>query len=1444
MKKLDERIRKICEHIKLEPSEFLYDAEVLEFGIQKSNDRLLISLRFEKHPPINDFKKFYLTCVNILKKVDLKFQINYVINDIKVISDYLSFIIAHKYANLSALLPFISPQTIKIDEEQITIYVSSEEIYRQFSEKTRQIKTALKEAGFSFPNVLIAGSNLGIDIIKREKQQKIQEKMKQFDSLAKQYEEERKIIEEEQQNFSKYKRKTSSVRLTISEAVNYQTSADGERVQVTGEVYKIESRRINGNRSIFFISISDYQEAIQCKLFLDSNGEDFKMVEVGKTYTFQGKLTHDNFYNANSISLYKTGISKAESISKLSSDKASRKRVELAARTNMSAQDGISSVTDYLNVVKQYGHEAIAICDRDSVQSFPTFYNTVKQMKGIKPIYGATFSSVDSRPNFFYNFKEFDIKSTEYVVFDLEATGLSARFSEIIEFGAKVLKDGVEVEEIQFFIKPTKLLPSHVVKQSNIKDEMLKDAISQEEGIKKIYEILKDRIAVAHNANYDINVVKQKCVQYGLDESRIYGVDTLAMANFLFPEKGRINLGAVAKKVGVEYDVTSAHRADYDARVLTNIWKKMIVKLDKEHGIKKASDLFNVNTKHMQAKKIPSEVRILAKNQAGLKKLFQLISTSLTTQYKRNPQLYRDKWEKDPDLFFASAAHKSYLWEEVINGSDENIEKAIQLFDYIELPPISSFNYLVKGEFLDQEQLEFAYKDLIKKAKKFKIPCVAVSDCRYIHEFQQLIYDIYIEMPGLAGERHWANEYHKHAKINLKFLTTEEMIQEFAFLKNDKLIQEIVIDNSINIAQQIDNNIKVLKQGLHCPIFDNSDENLRKLVYEKASERYGENIDQRIKERIDRELEPIIKYGYSVTYWISHKLVKKSNEDGYVVGSRGSVGSSIVANLAGITEVNPLEPHYLCKKCKYFEWASKEYFDGWDLPDKKCPKCNEKMSNDGHNIPFETFLGFNADKFPDIDLNFSGEYQPVIHNHVKKLFGDTHTLRAGTISTVANKTAYGFCRKYAELNNIVWSSQFLDFLASKTEGVKRTTGQHPGGIIIIPKEFDVEDFTPVNYPANDVGSSWKTTHFDFNAIHDNVLKLDLLGHDDPTVLRMLEDLTNIRIKDIPKFDSKLMSLFTSVSALGIKPDDINGEITGAYGIPEFGTRFVRGMLKTAKPKTFNDLILLSGLSHGTDVWAGNAEELIKKGKKLNDCVCCRDDIMRELINYKVDKLEAFNIMEKVRKGKGLTSEWEIMLKNKKVPQWYIDSLKKIKYMFPKAHATAYVISAWRIAWFKLYYPLEFYSAFYSSTKSDSINIKIMSSGRKIVGEELRALKKIYSSNNGSQLTTKQENLIPILEITEELYARGFSIQNVNLKKSDAKKWLIDYENKSLIPPFVAVEGLGETVAQTIVKAREEHEILSIEDLIDRTKLNKGIIAELQKLEILEDLDETNQIPLF
>ncbi|UWD34337.1 PolC-type DNA polymerase III [Mesomycoplasma molare] len=1429
---LDQTFKKFCQEIDFQIPNELLGAQVIE--VSQKNSFFVVSLLLQELIPIDIFKKFYYKIRNANIKFDLKISYFDTSKKQHFVKDYF------EYAYLLASSNFWPLENRKIEFSQEGIYKIF--IYTELEKDDSYnniIKNYMQNWGFI---------NFEIEyILDKEWEKETNKKREELIQLEKKREktikeETIKSISSQKKDFTFYEKSKSYIEMNIKDALE----TEEYNVSVSGEIFKKDIQKTKTDLWIVTLTITDYQEAIKVKIFAKTLEE--KEIQEGfvpkKYITVYGNCVKDDYTRSKIIRAKKVELIEVNKIQR--QDLETNKRVELYARTNMSAMDGISSAKEYIEEIARLKHTSLGIADLDSAQAFPDLFHEAKK-HGIKAIYGTTFKAIEYNNNAILNpIKNIELKNARYIVFDLETTGFSPIYNEIIEFGCVVIENGKVINSHQFFIKPTKPLPRKIIELTKITEKDVENAISQEEGIKKIYDILKNSIAVAHNSNFDIGFVNEKINFFGLPKLNIMTIDTLVVSWILSPEAKRFRMENIATRAGINYDPTIAHRADYDADVLAKVWLNYLLELENKN-IKTTFDLRDYEDDKLHSKKFSNEVVIYAKNQEGLKELFKIISKSSTETFYNAPKIFFDKFQKSENLLIASGTLNSILIQKAFYSTNEIIEQEIEKYDVVFIPPIRDFIHWIRREKILEEDIKKGLINLVNLAKKKNIPVVAVSDCRYIEENQKTLHEIYINAKGLGGVRHYLFDYEdKNPKYPLQnFLTTEEMYKEFSFLGDFNLIKEVVVTNSNKIASEFEY-IEVIKDKLYAPIFDNSRENLEKLVYKTAKEKYGEVLPKIVKERIEKELNPILKHGFDVIYWISHKLVAKSLNDGYLVGSRGSVGSSLVATMAGITEVNPLKPHYICKQCKYSEFfEDEEYLSGFDLEDKECENCKIPLDKDGHNIPFETFLGFDADKVPDIDLNFSGDYQNIIHKEVRDVFGEEHTFRAGTISTNKEKTVFGYLRDQIERGLGNYSSNFMEFLAHKAEGVKRTTGQHPGGIIIIPKEFEIEDFTPINFPANNDSSSWKTTHFDFHSIHDNVLKLDLLGHDDPTAIKMLETLTNIKAQDIPKSDPKIISLFSSTEALGITPEDISGETTGAMGIPEFGTNFVRQMLKTATVKSFADLVVISGLSHGEAVWKGNAEDLIVNNNlNFKDVVSCRDNIMGFLIQKGIEPLKSFKIMEQVRKGKSITKEEETLLTSHNVPDWYIDSLKKIRYLFPKAHATAYVIMAWRIAYFKLYHPLAYYATYFT-TRADFSDIETLVAGKDSITEKIRELKaREFAKNKESQLSAKEKSLIPILSIAEEMYARGFSISNIDIMKSKATQWILDHSNKTLIPPFITIDGLGEAVATSIETARAEGNFSSIEDLKNRTSLNKTILKKIKDLGILNHLNETDQKTLF
>ena len=1419
--------KKFIEEINFKPTDSFKNCQIIKAKREEENV-FHIQIKNEKIVPFLEMFTF-LNAINnnFPYKTKLVFLVKVPLYSEKEIRNYLSWIVCD-FLGKNHLRTIIKEAKFDFKaEKNLNIFVGSSYVLQEFEQIKAKINKIIGKFGFKDLNISFFLEEKAHQQIQKEEIKHLEQAQKDFIKLKTQM-----VLQSASSNGSSYK-KMKIIELEKAQAKN---------VSVEGEIFKCNIIKTKTKSFIVEIYITDYEDAIVLKKFVRDQFEleQIQKFKIGFYVNAKGQFEYDTYKKSHIINL--KVIEKIENFSINRVEKKPNKtRVELNAHSKMSPMDGIVSPKEWIKRAQQWNHKAIALVDNDSLQAFPEFYNSSIN-SDVKPIFGLSLSTLEKNAKIIFNPKKNqDLANDKYVVFDLETTQLSPINGEIIEFGAVKIENGQVVDKEQFFIKSTKPLSTFTKQFTGIEDEDLKEAIKEKEALEKIINYFKDYTLVAHNANFDIGFINEKLVKNGFDVLKNPVIDTLIVARFIHFWKKSFRLEAVAKRINVHYDEKVAHRADYDAEVLSNVWSKFIKMLE-DKKLKTHQDLFTLDSLDVRKKAFKNKVTLLAKNQKGLKELFTICSKSHVENYANGPSYYFEDLSKRENILLGSGSLQSRLVNKMFFGTKKEIIEEIAHYDYIEVQPLQNFKHFINEDVswhFVKEILTFVINEALKQNKLI----VATGDSRYLDLKDKIKHEIYISTKGLGGKRHYLYNFREENAIypDQHFLTTNEMIKQFSFLKNDKLVEDIVINNSNQIASLIEE-VEVIKKELYTPIFKNANENLKNLVYENAQKMYGKNLPEIIAKRLEKELNPIIEHGYAVIYWISHLLVKKSLEDGYLVGSRGSVGSSLVATMANISEVNPMCPHYYCLKCQFSEFFEKsELNSGYDLEDKKCPQCNEDLQKEGQKIPFETFLGFNANKVPDIDLNFSGVYQGIIHNEVKRLFGEKHTFRAGTISTVAEKTAFGYVKGWMEEKNKTFSKFFIEYLASGLVGTKRTTGQHPGGIIVIPKQFDVEDFTPVNFPANDTSSTWKTTHFDFHAIHDNVLKLDLLGHDDPTAIRMLEKLTNVNARSIPFSDPKVVSLFSSTKALNITPEDINGEQTGVMGVPEFGTQFVRNMLKSSKVTSFGDLISVSGLSHGTDVWATNAEVLIKKqNKTLNEVISCRDDIMSDLIAKDIEPLVAFEIMEKVRKGKGLNLEDEKILIQNNVESWYIDSLKKIKYMFPKAHATAYVMMAWRVAWFKVYYPLEYYATYFT-TRADVSNIKVICSSKENVKNTLENFLSRRYLKGENALSNKEQLLIPILEIVNEALARNVKIENISLEKSKAHEWILDKEKNSLIPPFSTVDGLGESAALSIIKARKEKRFISKEDFEKRTSVNKTIMKILENLGLFNNLEDTNQI---
>ena len=1207
---------------------------------------------------------------------------------------------------------------------------------------------------------------------------------------------------------------------------------DTDRVCLEGEVISTDTRDIKGDRTILMFNLYDGTSTMTMKAFIETKKtkEVLGRLKKAKGIKLEGVAKYDNFAKeitvmANTI-LETSGVAKTKRM-----DTSEEKRVELHMHTKMSQMDAVTSAEDLLKRAISWGWKSIAITDHGVVQSFPEAHKFLEKTGAdIKVIYGVEAYFVpDKDPSVVYPRKQ-DIDG-EYCVLDLETTGLSFRTEKITEVGIIKIRNGEVIDEFECFVNPEKPIPQEVVEVTHITDDMVKDAETIDKVIPKIIDFIGDSVLVAHNADFDIGFLKHNFAEYGYSLDNTY-IDTLRLAKVIFPDMKKYKLGLIADKLDIVVEV--AHRALDDVKTLVAVFNVMIQKL-KENGAKTVDDIDNVIQGDPEAyKKLPSyHAIILAKDYVGLKNLYKLISYSHLNYFYKKPRILKSMFEKYREgLILGSACEAGELYRAIVAGRpEEEIEAIAKYYDYLEIQPIGNNEYMVRnGTVADDFELQNINRKIVELGEKLNKLVVATCDVHFMDP-QDEIYRRILQ----AGQKYDDADF--QAPLYLR--TTQEMLDEFAYLGEEKAY-EVVVTNTNKIADLCDK-ISPISDEKCPPHIEGCEQTIKDIAYSKAHELYGDPLPEIVQNRLDKELDSIIRNGFSVMYIIAQKLVWKSNEDGYIVGSRGSVGSSFVANMTGITEVNSLQAHYRCPNCKYSDFSDYGVKNGFDLPDKDCPKCGHKLAKDGMDIPFETFLGFNGDKEPDIDLNFSGEYQAKAHKYTEVIFGKGTTFKAGTVGTVADKTAFGYVKNYYEERHIPVTNAEIARLSTGCTGIKRTTGQHPGGIIVVPKGREIFEFCPVQHPADDPTSDIITTHFDYHSIDQNLLKLDILGHDDPTMIRMLFDLTGIDPTKVPLDDKETMSIFKSTEALGVTPEQIHSEV-GTFGIPEFGTKFVRGMLVDTKPTTFAELISISGLSHGTDVWLNNAQELIDKGiVTLSEAIGCRDDIMVYLMKMGLEPNHAFKIMETVRKGKALKdpakwAEYVQMMKDHDVPDWYIKSCEKIKYMFPKAHAAAYVTNAFRIAWFKVHQPEAYYTAFFS-IRADGFDYDIMCHGKEKLLNKMREI-----DMAGNAALPKDKDMYPVLELVLEMYERGIKFLPVDLYESDATKFKMEPEG--IRPPLNSVPGLGTVAALSIQAAREEEKFMCIDDLQMRGKVGKSVIEVLSKAGCLEGMTQSNQMSLF
>lgn len=1265
-------------------------------------------------------------------------------------------------------------------------------------------------------------------------------------------------------------------RLKLEQYPNFMIKDCNEEInqlKITATIFDLEIKERRDGKLIVMMMVYDEDDAISVKCFEGRyfSADDLRQYAKGDTCNFYGSLKIDTFSFNKELAFMAEAIEKLPAQKKVLDDEE-EKRVELHTHSNKSEMDGVCEVEELVTHAFNSGHRGIAITDHMVVQSFPKVQACLSNLmkkdpeRDFKALYGVEMNMVDHRLSIVYNSKELDLDEGRYCVFDIETTGLSNRYDSMIEFGGVIVEKGEIKERLQLFVKPAEPIPAFITQLTHISNAMVENEPDFKAASEKIIKFMEGCVLVAHNASFDYGFLNSELERIGMPPLENPVIDTLDLARALHSDRRNYKLGNIARQYRVVYDDEVAHRADYDAEVLASVFLLMVNDCKKKE-VRNVNQLDGLQDDKAYVKVRKSHVSVIARNKAGLKDLFKLITISHTEtlalfgkanskgngeEFMAEPRILRQTLnEYRQDLLIGTACYNGEIFETAANRSQMELEKKLAFYDYVEIQPLENYRPLIESHSVaSMDRLQKILLNIVATAKKLDKIVVATGDVHYVSPTQKILRDIYINTQGIGGVRHPLFIYNAERRRSTvhpdqHFRNTKEMLKAFEWM-GVTTAKELVVKNT-NLILDMCEVVKPVHDKLFTPIIEGSDDKLKEICYKTAKEIYGGILPEIVEKRLEKELNSIIGNGFGVIYYISHLLVKKSNQDGYLVGSRGSVGSSFVATMSGITEVNPLAPHYVCPKCKFSEFIlDGSIASGFDLPDKECPNCHTMMHGNGQDIPFETFLGFEGDKVPDIDLNFSGEYQEYAHAYTKDVFGEEYVYRAGTIGTVAQKTAFGYVSGYCEENSIenMRSAQRLR-LAMGCEGVKRTTGQHPGGIIVIPNYMDVHDFTPVNYPANNPNSDWKTTHFEFHDIHDNVLKFDILGHVDPTAMRLLQNISGIDPKTIPMNDLETMSIFSHCDALKADPKIYNDK-TGACGLPEFGTSFVRGILELTKPTTFSDLIIISGLSHGTDVWLNNAKDVIEaKQATLQEVIGCRDDIMTYLIHHGLKPKDSFFIMESVRKGKGLKEEWITLMKENHIPQWYIDSCLKIKYMFPKAHAVAYVIMAIRIAWFKVHYP-HFYYVAYFTLRCDAYEIETMIQGHEIIQARMDDInKRLNNPETKKTVMTKEIQLLTTLESCLEMLARGYRMGNIDLNLSLATEFrVMETDLKTIIPPFTVVDGLGANVARSIVEARDQGPFISKQDITDRTQLSVTLLKKLGSLGVLQGMQEENQMSLF
>lgn len=1408
------------------------DGFIDQVEISRMNREWHITITKDTLVPAPVFKAF---CLHIRDKMShiakISFTFNYgsAVSEADIVTEYWNLFLEWVHQQIPSVNGWMNRATQEVESGLLTLTMSDGmalELARK--KQIDQAITTYYDRYFKLPlkvKMLVGESNR--EELEKFEQKKREEERVVIENMMSMIEAEMAPVEEEE----------GDVRLQMGyeikePAVPIQEVQDEEKkITLQGTVFGLDKKELRNGNTLYMFYLTDFTDSMQMKVFAKSK-EDVKIMNLlanGKWVKVRGRVEYDRFMQVPELAMIPSDLVEVQA-PPTRKDNAAEKRVEFHLHTKMSTMDAVTSIDTYVKTAAKWGHKAIAVTDHGGVQVYPEAAKAAKK-HGVKMIYGLEANIVNDAVEVVMKPQPLELKTAEYIVFDIETTGLSVTQNKIIEIAAVKMQDDKEVDRFATFVNPHERIPYNIQQLTNINDEMVKDAPELEPVLHDFVKFVGDGILVAHNARFDIGFIQANLKTIGMEPLENPVLDTLELARLLHPTMKNHRLNTLADKYKVSLE--NHHRAIDDTIALAGILTGLLNDAAQLKGITMLDRLNDYVGKDLSNAR-PFHSGIYALNGTGKKNLYKLVSLSHTEHFKRVATIPKSKLVAHRDgLLIMSGCEKGEFFEAVLNKSVEEAEEIAQFYDILEIQPITMYMHLVdKGLVATPDEIKIAIRKVVEIGEKLGKPVVATGNVHYLDPRDKIYRDITIH--GITG----FSPLKDMRKPDAHFRTTDEMLEEFEFLGKEKAY-EVVVTNTSELADRFEE-IQLFPKELFTPIIEGAEEEIRSKCYDTAKSIYGEEVPDVVVKRLEKELEPIIKFGFSANYLISEKLVKKSNEDGYLVGSRGSVGSSVVATFLGISEVNPLPPHYICvnPECKHSEWfLDGSVKSGFDLPAKDCPECGNAFKGEGQDIPFETFLGFKGDKVPDIDLNFSGEYQPKAHHFTKVMFGEKSVYRAGTIGTVAEKTAFGFAKKYEEAHHKSWRGAELNRLASGCTGVKRSTGQHPGGIVVVPDYIEVEDVTPVQYPADDTSAEWKTTHFDYHAFEDNLLKLDILGHDDPTMMRMLQDLTGVDPTTIPMNDPKVMSMFNSTDALGVTPEQIRTPVA-TYGVPEMGTKFVRQMLQESQPSTFADLLQISGLSHGTGVWLGNAQELIKNGTcNIKTVIGCRDDIMLFLIyKHGMDAALAFKITESVRKGKGLSQEWIDEMKNCKVPQWYIDSCLKIQYMFPKAHASAYVISAVRTAYYKLYYPIEYYATYFS-VRAEDFDIELACQGYEAISRKIVEIEQL-----GFQASTKEKSMLSVLEMALEMTARGFSFKMIDLYRSDATRFTIDGD--SLIPPFSALAGIGDNAARNIAAAREYGEFLSIEDFQQKSKASKTAVELLTQMGCFRGLPESNQLSLF